>query len=106
MRFTHQSVLTAILAALTAIHLNAQHGAGMTAQGRSAPVRAQPAAPRPAVPVTSYVHPGSQIQNLGGRPYPIRTDIPPPLGLNPPAASYTGISPGAFKSPHYGSFGG
>lgn len=34
--------------------------------------------------------------NLGGRPYPIRTDIAPPTGLIPPAAAYTGISPGAL----------
>src|SRR5947209_15657709 len=49
--------------------------------------------------------------NLGGRPYPIRTDIPTPIGLNPPAASYTGILPGAYKQQintggHYGRGGG
>lgn len=37
------------------------------------------------------------IQNSGGRPYSIRNDIPTPIGLNPPAASYTGILPGAYK---------
>jgi hypothetical protein len=36
-------------------------------------------------------------QNAG--PYPIRKDIPPPVGLTPPAASYTGIAPGAFNTP-------
>jgi hypothetical protein len=34
----------------------------------------------------------------GTGPYGLRTDIPTPVGLNPPAASYTGILPGAFKS--------
>jgi len=47
--------------------------------------------------------PKTPVQNLGGHPYPIRKDLPPPVGLNPPAAAYTGISPGAFKS--YGSGG-
>jgi len=42
-------------------------------------------APRPAIP-------------RGAGPYGLRTDIPTPIGLNPPAASYTGILPGAFKS--------
>jgi len=37
--------------------------------------------------------------NVAGRPYGLRTDIPTPIGLNPPAASYTGILPGAYK-PH------
>jgi hypothetical protein len=43
-------------------------------------------APRPAIPTR------------GTGPYGLRTDIPTPVGLNPPAASYTGILPGAFKS--------
>jgi hypothetical protein len=49
--------------------------------------------------------------NIGGRPYPLRTDLPPPTGLIPPAAAYTGISPGAYKfqagfGGHYGRGGG
>jgi len=46
--------------------------------------------------------------NGGPGPYSIRTDIPTPIGLNPPAASYTGILPGAYKpqvSGHYGRGG-
>ena len=39
----------------------------------------------------------SATPNLGGRPYGIRTDIPTPIGLNPPAASFTGILPGAYS---------
>lgn len=35
--------------------------------------------------------------NLGGRPYPLRTDIALPTGLNPPAAAYTGIAPGGLQ---------
>jgi hypothetical protein len=56
-------------------------------------------APRPAIP-------------RGAGPYGLRTDIPTPIGLNPPAASYTGILPGAFKSANgagrygRGGFGG
>ena len=42
--------------------------------------------------------PRSSVQNLGGRPYPVRTDLPAPTGLIAPAASYTGISPGALRS--------
>lgn len=34
----------------------------------------------------------------GGRPAPIRTDLPPPTGLNPPAAGYTGIAPGGLQT--------
>jgi hypothetical protein len=38
----------------------------------------------------------------GGRPYPVHTFGPPPLGLRPPAASFSGIDPGALKSySHY-----
>jgi len=78
----------ATVALLAPTGLRAQHahggaaGSGVHAGAYSGSV---PGA-RPATP------------NLGGRPYPIRTDIPAPVGLNPPAAAYTGISPGAFKS--------
>lgn len=41
--------------------------------------------------------------NAGARPYGLRTDIPTPIGLNPPAASYTGILPGAYKPSGYGA---
>jgi hypothetical protein len=41
--------------------------------------------------------------NAGARPFRLRTDIPTPVGLNPPAASYTGILPGAYKSSSYGA---
>ena len=36
--------------------------------------------------------------NTGGKPYPIRSDIAPPTGLIPPAAAYTGISPGGLRT--------
>jgi hypothetical protein len=45
-----------------------------------------------------YGRGGAGRDYLGGHPYPIRTDIPAPVGLNPPAAAYTGILPGAFNS--------
>jgi hypothetical protein len=46
----------------------------------------------------------------GGRPYPIAPGYPPPTGLNPPAAAYTGIRPGAYNSRNtfnggYGAYG-
>ncbi len=34
----------------------------------------------------------------GGRPFPVRTFGPPPLGLRAPAAGFTGIDPGALRS--------
>lgn len=38
----------------------------------------------------------------GGQPFPIRGSGPPPLGLRAPAAGFTGINPGAYKSnSHY-----
>ncbi|MFL6465743.1 MAG: hypothetical protein ACJ73N_15200 [Bryobacteraceae bacterium] len=78
---------TAILGfAVLSSSLYAQHGAGHHS-GVAGPGFA-PGFQRGAVP------PGP---NLGGRPYPIRTDLPTPVGLNPSAASYTGISPGALK---------
>lgn len=39
----------------------------------------------------------------GGRNFPIRTYGPPPLGLRPPAAGFTGIDPGALRSYGRGS---
>jgi hypothetical protein len=87
MNSTSASLVLTTVMLLTPFALKAQRGQGGVAGpgfhsgGYSHSV---PAA-RPATP------------NLGGRPYPIRTDIPTPIGLNPPAASYTGISPGAYK---------
>ena len=43
----------------------------------------------------SYARPSGP--NIGGSPYPIRTDIAPPTGLIPPAAAYSGISPGGLR---------
>ena len=43
----------------------------------------------------SYTRPSGP--NIGGSPYPIRTDIAPPTGLIPPAAAYSGISPGGLR---------
>lgn len=39
------------------------------------------------------------VDSQNAEPYPIRKDIAPPVGLTPPAASYTGIAPGAFNTP-------
>lgn len=79
--------LFAIVALLTPVSLRAQRGqTGIAGPGVRSGVYSG-SVPR-AHPVTP---------NLGGRPYGIRTDIPTPIGLNPPAASYTGILPGAYK---------
>jgi hypothetical protein len=86
MQFVRVIHLTAILGFAWTASLYAQHGAGHHS-GVAGPGFA-PGFQRGAVP------PGP---NLGGRPYPLRTDLPTPVGLNPSAASYTGISPGALK---------
>jgi hypothetical protein len=80
-------LLLAALTLLTPVALTAQRGyGGVVGSGsRGGVYRGSVPAARPATP------------NLGGRPYPIRTDIPTPIGLNPPAASYTGILPGAYS---------
>src|SRR4051812_38526378 len=81
------SLLMVTLTLLTPVGLTAQRGHGGVAgpgfRGGAYPGSVPGA--RPATP------------NLGGRPYGIRTDIPTPIGLNPPAASYTGILPGAYS---------
>src|SRR3954465_14111203 len=38
----------------------------------------------------------SYCQNV--EPYPVRKDRPPPVGLTPVTAAYTGITPGAFST--------
>jgi hypothetical protein len=85
MQFIRAVRFTAILGFAWATGLYAQHGAGHHA-GVAGPGFA-PGFQRGATPPTP---------NLGGRPYPIRTDLPAPVGLTPSAASYTGISPGAL----------
>ena len=87
MHLTHTVRLTVVLGLAWASSLCAQHGAGRAgvagpgfAPGFQRGTVAQPPGP-----------------NLGGQPYPIRRDLPTPVGLNPSAASYTGISPGALQ---------
>ncbi len=84
------SLAVAAIALSVPVALNAQHGRpGVAGSGSHA------------------VHAGSvgraATPNAAARPYGLRTDIPAPVGLNPPAASYTGIQPGAFKSSRYGA---
>jgi len=88
------SLLFATAVLLLPLDLMAQRGQG----GYAAPGVHNGAYPS-SVPAARPVGP-----NIGGRPYPLRTDLPPPTGLIPPAAAYTGISPGAYK--YQGSFGG
>jgi hypothetical protein len=90
MRFASSVFLVAVFTFFGSSSLFAQHGRNaVTSPGTLG--RAYPnSQPRAA---------GTPIQNLGGRAYPIRTDIPRPVGLNPPAASYTGILPGAYNAP-------
>ncbi|MFL6447790.1 MAG: hypothetical protein ACJ746_08895 [Bryobacteraceae bacterium] len=87
MRSRSASLLITAVTLLTPVVVNAQRGQGGTAGGgfHGGVYHGSASVARPATP------------NLGGRPYGIRTDIPTPIGLNPPAASYTGILPGAFK---------
>ncbi len=54
------------------------------------------ASPRPAAAPTVVARP--QTPNLGGRPFVYRSTVAPPTGLIAPAASYTGIAPGALSS--------
>ncbi len=89
------SLLVATVVLFGPAGLTAQRGQG-TASGpgshggtHSSSVPATRSAASASRPATS---------NLGGRPYPLRTDIPTPVGLNSPAASYTGILPGAYRS--------
>ncbi len=73
---------------------NAQHAHGGGAQGATAVPHN---AVRPATP------------NLGGTPFPYHSSYAPPTGLVAPAASYTGIAPGALRPSgnqygnHYGN---
>jgi hypothetical protein len=85
----------AVLGFALASGLYAQHGsghAGGTGHAGSAGFHSASGVPRSASTPTSGL-------NIGGLPYPIRTDIPTPLGLNAPASAYTGILPGAYTSP-------
>jgi hypothetical protein len=83
------SLIVTVIALSVPVGLNAQHAHSGVAGPGSRGVHAG-SVPRPATP------------NAAARPYHLRTDIPAPVGLNPPAASYTGILPGAFKSSGYG----
>jgi hypothetical protein len=49
-----------------------------------------------AATLLTALAPSGYSQNA--EPYPVRKDRPPPVGLTPPAAAYTGITPGAFST--------
>ncbi len=51
----------------------------------------------PAGPPSNPAAHGTQPLG-GGRNFPVRSYGPPPLGLRAPAAGFTGIDPGAFRS--------
>ena len=74
--------LVAVLALAGATALQAQRA---HAGGAPVAVAAPRVAARPATP------------NLGGRAYPFRSTVATPTGLIAPAASYTGITPGALR---------
>src|SRR4051794_38667035 len=96
MQFVRATHFTAVLGFALASGLNAQHGTG----------HAGVAGPGFAPGFQRGVNAPQSGPNLGGRPYPIRRDLPAPVGLNPPASAYTGISPGALRpdtSSHRGS---
>lgn len=94
MQFARAIGLTAVLGLAWASSLSAQRGAGHA--GVAGPSFA-PGFQRGVNAPSPRVAQAPSL-NLGGRPYPIRGDIPTPIGLNAPAASYTGILPGALKS--------
>ena len=101
MRSNFASLLLATAMLLLPVDVMAQRG-----QGGVATHGIHNGAYPSSVPVPRPIGP-----NIGGRPYPLRTDIPPPTGLIPPAAAYTGISPGAYRyqgnlGGHYGRGGG
>lgn len=101
-RVTH---LTAVIGLALASGLYAQRGGGHSGPGASA---SNASVGRSGL-VGPALTPGSSARSthfattsgpgIGGQPYPVRTDIPTPLGLNSPASAYTGILPGAYKSP-------
>ena len=91
MQFIRAAHVTAVLGFALASGLHAQHGAshaGGAGHVGSAGFHSAPGVGRSAI-----------APNIGGRPYPIRTDIPTPPGLNAPASAYTGILPGAYNTP-------
>ncbi len=93
MRLVQATRWAAVLGFALASGLHAQHGAGHTGvSGSGSPSGVQRSAS--VAPARIAPSPGP---NLGGRPYPIRTDIPTPVGLNSPASAYTGILPGAYR---------
>ncbi len=87
MRFVRATRLAAVLGFALASGLHAQHGTGHAGSAGS----------HSASSVQRNTVSPSSGPNLGGRPYPIRTDIPTPVGLNSPASAYTGILPGAYR---------
>ena len=90
MQFIRATRLTAVLGFALALSLHAQRSAA-----RSGPP--SPAHTTGSSVPSAHFAPASGL-GLGGQPYPIRRDIPTPLGLNAPASAYTGILPGALNS--------
>ncbi len=89
-------VLVAGLASIGMFPLWGQQAGHAGGSGR--PVAA-PSAPA-AVPAR-VARPNASIganRTIGGRPYPLPSNVAPPTGLISPAASYTGITPGAFSN--------
>ena len=84
MRFLAQAVLiSAAIGALGVMPLEAQ-------RGQFGGLRSGPPAAHGVQPLG------------GGHTFPVHTYGPPPLGLRPPAAGFTGIEPGALRSqPRY-----
>lgn len=75
-----------VLVAATALVAVAQRGTGGGRRSGQPGVQRQSNLLRPSGP------------NIGGKPYPIRSDLPTPTGLIAPASAYTGISPGAYRT--------
>ncbi len=74
----------------------AQRGLSQGRLGTGSAISSGPArVARPNAPIGAN-------RTIGGRPYPLPSNIAPPTGLISPAASYTGITPGAFRSTNGG----
>lgn len=89
-----RSLTQAVLIAVSAAALSVAPLAAQRAYGGNGGSHVIPATPMPATPPRV---PGTQPP-AGGRPYPVHGSGPPPLGLRAPAAGYSGINPGAYKS--------
>ena len=93
----HLRTSIGLFAGLTAVGLlplSAQRGSNSNGFARAVGTPAVSSPARVARPNASV----GASRTIGGRPYPLPSNVAPPTGLISPAASYTGITPGAFSN--------